>query len=71
MAQKFVTASDADKVCWGICAINGAVFIAWQVPRLAAFMTVNFIHHPLSGCAVTLLTSTFRFVFHPVPLQLV
>jgi rhomboid-like protein len=71
MAQKFVTASDADKVCWGICAINGAVFIAWQVPRLAAFMTVNFIHHPLSGRAVTLLTSTFRFVFHPVPLQLV
>ncbi|KAJ6581486.1 hypothetical protein B0H19DRAFT_1115426 [Mycena capillaripes] len=58
-AQKYLTASDGLRVCWGICAVNGAVFVAWQVPRLAIFMTRHFIHHPLSGRFHTLLTSVF------------
>ncbi|KAF7356624.1 Rhomboid domain-containing protein [Mycena venus] len=58
-AQKLVNAPDAMKACWGICAVNGAVFIAWHVPRLADFMSANFLHRPLSGRARTLLTSVF------------
>ncbi|KAJ7890568.1 hypothetical protein B0H14DRAFT_2689874 [Mycena olivaceomarginata] len=58
-ANKFLNASDTVRACWGICALNGAVFIAWHVPRLAGFMVGNFAHYPLSGRARTLLTSVF------------
>ncbi|KAJ7043586.1 hypothetical protein C8F04DRAFT_1072638 [Mycena alexandri] len=58
-AEKFIQAPDAVRVCWGICAVNGAVFLAWRVPSLSTFMITNFIHHPLSGKAHTLLTSVF------------
>ncbi|KAJ6493546.1 hypothetical protein C8R47DRAFT_1118694 [Mycena vitilis] len=57
--RRMITTSDAVKVCWGICVVNGAVFLAWQVPRLGGFMTRNFIHHPLSGRAFTMLTNVF------------
>ncbi|KAJ6518790.1 hypothetical protein C8R45DRAFT_949231 [Mycena sanguinolenta] len=58
-AEKYATANDATKVCWGICALNGAIFVAWRVPRLTRFMAANFVHRPLSGRAHTQLTSVF------------
>ncbi|KAF7370609.1 Rhomboid domain-containing protein [Mycena sanguinolenta] len=59
VAEKYATANDATKVCWGICALNGAIFIAWHIPRLTGFMAANFVHRPLSGRAHTQLTSIF------------
>ncbi|KAK7012225.1 rhomboid domain-containing protein [Favolaschia claudopus] len=59
VAQRFVNATGAEKACWAITALNGAVFIAWQIPRLAGYMTKNFIHYPLSGHTHTLLTGVF------------
>ncbi|KAJ7224287.1 hypothetical protein GGX14DRAFT_424973 [Mycena pura] len=59
IANRILQAPDALKVCWGICAINGAVYLAWKVPRLSRFMLRNFQHHPLSGRSRTLLTSVF------------
>ncbi|KAJ7668330.1 hypothetical protein B0H17DRAFT_1087787 [Mycena rosella] len=58
-AQKYINTSDVVKICWGICAFNGAVFLAWKVPRLTGFMYRNFVHRPLSGKSLTLLTSVF------------
>ncbi|KAJ7504403.1 hypothetical protein B0H11DRAFT_1710157, partial [Mycena galericulata] len=59
VASRFASASDALKVCYGICAFNGAVFLAWRIPGLAGIMHNNFVHHPLSGRSRTLLTSVF------------
>ncbi|KAJ7760537.1 hypothetical protein B0H16DRAFT_1532613 [Mycena metata] len=58
-AEKIIQAPDALRVCWGICAVNGVVFLAWRIPSLSTFMITNFVHHPLSGKAHTLLTSVF------------
>ncbi|KAF7309792.1 Rhomboid domain-containing protein [Mycena indigotica] len=59
IATKWLNAVDAQKVCWGICAANVAVFIAWKSHTLLPFMMHNFIHRPLSGRTRTLLTSVF------------
>ncbi|KAJ7115939.1 hypothetical protein C8R44DRAFT_793701 [Mycena epipterygia] len=59
VATKIINAPDALRVCWGICAFNGAVFLAWRIPALVGFMQNNFIHRPLSGKSLTLLTSVF------------
>ncbi|KAJ6607498.1 hypothetical protein B0H10DRAFT_2071503 [Mycena sp. CBHHK59/15] len=58
-ANVYVNASDAQRICWAICAFNGAVFLAWKVPRFTPFMMNNFLHYPLSGKSRTLLTSVF------------
>ncbi|KAF8216462.1 hypothetical protein K438DRAFT_1797249 [Mycena galopus ATCC 62051] len=59
VATEYANVPDVVKVCWGICAFSSVVFIAWHVPRLAGFMTANFVHHPLSGRTRTTLTSVF------------
>ncbi|KAJ7765407.1 hypothetical protein DFH07DRAFT_938876 [Mycena maculata] len=74
VAQKYGNASDALKLCYGICAFNGAVFLAWKIPGLAGFMNNNFVHRPMSGRSLTLLTSVFsheglmHFVFNAMAL---
>ncbi|RUS34108.1 hypothetical protein BC938DRAFT_482359 [Jimgerdemannia flammicorona] len=50
---------DSDKTMLSLIAINTIVFAAWRVPRLTPFMTQWFMHHPLSGRSITLLTSCF------------
>ncbi|KAJ7442249.1 hypothetical protein FB451DRAFT_111177 [Mycena latifolia] len=61
-AMKYINTPDAVKVCWGICAFNGAVFLAWRITPLAGFMARNFVHRPLSGMSRTLLTSVFAHI---------
>lgn len=39
--------------------LNAAVWAAWKIPRWQSFMTVRFMHNPLSGLSYTLLTSMF------------
>ncbi|KAJ7091345.1 hypothetical protein B0H15DRAFT_835549 [Mycena belliarum] len=58
-AKKYAEAPGVTKVCWGICAFNTAIFVAWRIPRLTGFMARNFVHRPLSGLSRTLLTSVF------------
>ncbi|KAI9184367.1 hypothetical protein H9P43_003420 [Blastocladiella emersonii ATCC 22665] len=52
---------DGQKVAAGLIAVNAAVFLAWQIPRVGVqrFMYKWFTHHPLSGRSVTLLLSTY------------
>ncbi|KAJ6591600.1 hypothetical protein DFH09DRAFT_1137486 [Mycena vulgaris] len=66
VAQKYFSAPDVLKVCWWICAFNGAVFLASKIPRLTGFMARNFVHRPLSGKSWTHVTSVFAHmsVFH-------
>jgi rhomboid-like protein len=65
-AQRYLDTTDARRVCWKICAINGFIWLAWKLPRLRNFMAVNFMHHPRSGLSYTLLTSMFRYVLFPI-----
>lgn len=60
VAQPILDMSEGRRVAWFIATINGAVYIAWQFPRLKPFMTRHFTHDPLSGLSYTLLTSMFR-----------
>ncbi|KAL7746282.1 hypothetical protein RI367_008353 [Sorochytrium milnesiophthora] len=52
-----------------VIAINTLVFLGWQIPHPAArqFMRKWFLHHPLSGRSVTLITSVFS---HQTPIHL-
>ncbi|KAI0946945.1 hypothetical protein AcV7_009521 [Taiwanofungus camphoratus] len=59
VAQPILDMSEGRRVAWFIATINGAVYIAWQFPRLKPFMTRHFTHDPLSGLSYTLLTSMF------------
>jgi len=65
-AQRYFDAPDVKRMCWNICAINGAIWLAWKVPRLTPLMNVSFMHQPRSGRSYTLLTSMFshRGFFH-------
>lgn len=60
--QPILDAADGKRACWAIGAVNTAVWLAWQLPRLRPFMMVHFTHNPLSGMSYTLLTSMFRYV---------
>ncbi|CAK5274050.1 unnamed protein product [Mycena citricolor] len=53
---------DVKKVCWGFVAINISVFLAWRVPRWTAFMARTFIHYPLSGRYLPMVTSLFSHI---------
>jgi len=59
VATSYLNASEGGRLGWQIGAINGAVWLAWQIPRLHPVMAARFMHHPLSGRASTLLTSMF------------
>ncbi|KAH8111059.1 hypothetical protein DFH11DRAFT_1616741 [Phellopilus nigrolimitatus] len=55
----YISLPEGKRICYQICAINGVVFLMWQMKSLKPFMQSNFMHHPLSGKYFTLLTSVF------------
>ncbi|KAF7771031.1 hypothetical protein Agabi119p4_7005 [Agaricus bisporus var. burnettii] len=57
--QPWVDASEGKRLCWKICMLNAAVWVAWKIPRWQPAMAVRFMHNPLSGLSYTLLTSMF------------
>ncbi|THH11871.1 hypothetical protein EW146_g7905 [Bondarzewia mesenterica] len=57
--EAYITSTEGRRVGWGLCAVNTAVWIAWQIPRLRPFMHLHFTHNPLSGRTYTMLTSMF------------
>ncbi|GBE86152.1 Uncharacterized protein SCP_0900290 [Sparassis crispa] len=58
-ANEALRASEGWRVCAGIAAVNGLVWMAWAIPPLQTFMMRSFTHHPLSGRSYTMLTSVF------------
>ncbi|CCM04186.1 uncharacterized protein FIBRA_06348 [Fibroporia radiculosa] len=58
-ADYFLKQREGTRVCYMIGAVNGLVWLAWQLPRLHPIMMRNFTHHPLSGLSYTMITSTF------------
>ncbi|KAJ7277634.1 hypothetical protein C8J57DRAFT_1307358, partial [Mycena rebaudengoi] len=48
VANGWINASPAQRLCWGMVAFNGAVFIGWKIHRLTPFMMNNFLHYPHS-----------------------
>lgn len=60
--QPWVDASEGKRLCWKICMLNAAVWVAWKISRWQPFMAARFMHNPLSGLSYTLLTSMFRWV---------
>lgn len=61
LGDRWLNASDGERVALGLVAVNTVVFLAWQIPLSAVrfFMVKHFMHHPLSGRSYTLLTSAF------------
>ncbi|KAF8972677.1 hypothetical protein BDZ97DRAFT_1649500 [Flammula alnicola] len=57
--QPYADASEGKRLCWKICLLNAAVWAAWKVKRWQGFMNTRFMHNPLSGLSITLLTSMF------------
>ncbi|KAH9479680.1 Presenilins-associated rhomboid-like protein, mitochondrial [Psilocybe cubensis] len=57
--QPYADASEGKRLCWKICLLNVGVWALWKVRSLRGFMTVRFMHNPLSGLSYTLLTSAF------------
>ncbi|KAI8579594.1 hypothetical protein K450DRAFT_164948, partial [Umbelopsis ramanniana AG] len=57
--QKWESWKESEKTIAAIIAINTVVFAAWQIPILRPFMRRYFVHDPLSGRSITLLTSCF------------
>ncbi|KAF5383564.1 hypothetical protein D9615_003761 [Tricholomella constricta] len=57
--QPFADASEGKRLCWKICLLNAAVWLAWKAKRFKGPMMVSFTHNPLSGLSYTLLTSMF------------
>ena len=59
--QPYADATEGKRLCWKICLLNAGVWLAWKLKPLNGFMTVRFMHYPLSGLSYTLLTSMFRY----------
>lgn len=57
--QPYADASEGKRLCWKICLLNAAVWVAWKVRRWQGPMSIRFMHNPLSGLSFTLLTSMF------------
>lgn len=60
LGQTYVSSSEGRRAGWALCAVNVAVWAAWQIPRLRPFMHMHFAHNPLSGKTYTMFTSIFR-----------
>ncbi|KAF8587882.1 hypothetical protein K439DRAFT_1337029, partial [Ramaria rubella] len=58
-AQNWANSTEGRRVSRTIIAVNSAIWLAWQIPRLRPMMTRHFLHYPLSGIAHTLLTSSW------------
>ncbi|KAI0070893.1 rhomboid-domain-containing protein [Panus rudis PR-1116 ss-1] len=59
LLQPVLETPEGKRICWAIGFLNGAIWLAWKIPRLQPFMMRSFTHHPLSGLSYTLLTSMF------------
>ncbi|EJD07585.1 uncharacterized protein FOMMEDRAFT_73021 [Fomitiporia mediterranea MF3/22] len=59
VANRFINASEGTRITYEICNMFVWVWLAWQLRFLRPFMNKYFMHHPLSGRSVTLLTSIF------------
>ncbi|KAJ7043569.1 hypothetical protein C8F04DRAFT_1072556 [Mycena alexandri] len=59
VAQSYLNVSEGKRICWKICLLNVGVWLAWKSRRLKPFMLRNFVHDPLSGRSLTMLTSMF------------
>jgi len=57
--QFWVNTREGAQLCWKIAALNTFVWCAWQVPKFEPFMARYFLHNPLSGLSIGLLTSVF------------
>ncbi|KIM44829.1 hypothetical protein M413DRAFT_67386 [Hebeloma cylindrosporum] len=57
--QPYADATEGKRLCWKICLLNAGVWLAWKLKPWKGFMTVRFMHYPLSGLSYTLLTSMF------------
>ncbi|KAJ7668342.1 hypothetical protein B0H17DRAFT_1248473, partial [Mycena rosella] len=58
-AQSYLNVSEGKRLCWKICLLNAGLWLAWKSRRLQPYMLRNFVHDPLSGRSVTMLTSMF------------
>ncbi|KAJ6591611.1 hypothetical protein DFH09DRAFT_179651 [Mycena vulgaris] len=58
-AQSYLNVSEGKRLCWKICLLNVGVWLAWKSRRLQPFMLRNFVHDPLSGRSITMLTTMF------------
>lgn len=65
LAENWVEMTEAKRTCAGLIAGFVGVWIAWRIPgrRVGEWLA----HQPLSGRAVTLLTSTFSHRVSPLP----
>ncbi|KAJ7606168.1 hypothetical protein DFH06DRAFT_1251794 [Mycena polygramma] len=59
VAQSYLNVTEGKRICWKICLLNVGVWLAWKSKRLHPFMLRNFVHDPLSGRSLTMLTSMF------------
>jgi rhomboid-like protein len=59
--QPYADATEGKRLCWKICLLNAGVWLAWKIKPWNGFMTIRFMHYPLSGLSYTLLTSMFRY----------
>ncbi|KAJ7836954.1 hypothetical protein B0H13DRAFT_2106311 [Mycena leptocephala] len=66
VAQTYLNVTEGKRLCWKICLLNVGVWLAWKSKRLQPFMLRNFVHDPLSGRSLTMLTSMFSFRALPV-----
>lgn len=59
LRKQWHSISDSKKTIATLIGINAVIFGMWQVVPLQAFMNKYFVHNPLSGRILTLLTSVF------------
>ncbi|PCH44142.1 hypothetical protein WOLCODRAFT_123083 [Wolfiporia cocos MD-104 SS10] len=59
VAQSILNTTEGSRMCYAIGALNGAILLAWQIPRLTPVMMRAFTHSPLSGLSYTMLTCVF------------
>ncbi|KAK7030654.1 rhomboid domain-containing protein, partial [Favolaschia claudopus] len=59
VAQTYLNVTEGKRLCWKICLLNIGIWLAWKSKRLHPFMRRNYVHDPLSGRSITMLTSMF------------
>ncbi|KAJ7623247.1 hypothetical protein FB45DRAFT_837319 [Roridomyces roridus] len=59
VAQSYLNVTEGKRLCWKICLLNVGVYLAWKSRRFYPYMLRNFVHDPLSGRSITMLTSMF------------
>nr|GAT55746.1 predicted protein [Mycena chlorophos] len=59
VAQSYLNVTEGKRLCWKLCLLNIGVWLMWKSRRFNPYMARNFVHDPLSGRSITLLTSIF------------